>query len=97
MNKNSIILKISKTTNIIALCFIIGGGYGLIFTGILQIIAGIFFTFAHPKNQLIYIYFLFTFLFLMKWGGNIFGWQFIIPGGLIFFLTFIIHFHSRKS
>ena len=95
MIKSKSTLKVSKVINIIALIFLIGGAYGIIFTGALQILAAIIFTLAFPKNQLIYIYFFIVLLFFLTWGGNIFGWQFFIPACLIFFLTYIIHFQNK--
>lgn len=96
MNKNKT-LKILKVINSIALCFIIGGAYGLIFTGLFQLIAGIIYIFIFPKNKLIYVYFAFVFLFFFIFKGNIFGWQLMIPIGLMFLLTYIIHIHNKKQ
>lgn len=95
MNKKNI-LKILKVINTIALCFIIGGAYGLMFTGLFQLIAGIIFIFVFPKNTFIYIYFALVLLFFFMYMGNIFGWQLIIPVSLMFFLTYIIHVDSKK-
>ena len=84
-------LKITKIINIIALLFLLMGGYGLAMTGLLQVIAAIIFLIAFPKNKLIYIYFGLVITFFLIWDRNTFDWLFAIPITLIFFLTFIIH------
>ncbi|WP_346883000.1 hypothetical protein [uncultured Algibacter sp.] len=86
------VLKISKILNIIAIFCILGLAYGLIFTGILQVIAALLFVIAVPREKLTYIYFIFVILFMAIWRGNIFGYQFLIPLGLIILLTYVIHF-----
>ena len=73
------VLKISKILNIIAIFCILGLAYGLIFTGILQVIAALLFVIAVPREKLTYIYFIFVILFMAIWRGNIFGYQFLIP------------------
>lgn len=90
-------LRISKIINVLALCFLVGGAYGLAFTGLLQILAGLFFMFTIPKHHLIYLYFFIVAVFFCIWRGDIFGWQCVIPIGLMFFLTYIIHFESRRN
>ncbi|MFD2915976.1 hypothetical protein [Psychroserpens luteus] len=85
------VLKISKVINILALCCLIGLAYGLVLTGILQVLAAILFFIAFPKEKLIYIYFAFVAFFFLVWEGNPFGWQFIFPLGLMILLTYTIH------
>ncbi|WP_204346348.1 hypothetical protein [Psychroserpens algicola] len=85
------VFQLSKVINILALCCLAGLAYGLIFTGILQVIAAILFVIAFPKDKLIYIYFAIVGFFFLVWQGNIFGWQFIFPLGLMIFLTYTIH------
>ena len=95
MNKTT--LNIAKTINIMALCCLIGGPYGIAFTGFLQVIAAIVFIFTVPKNKLIVLYFFLVLLYFLIWRGDIFGWQVTIPLGLIGLLTYIIHFQSKKN
>ena len=83
--------KIIKITNIIALAFLLLGGYGLAVTGILQVIAALFFLITFPKNKLIYTYFSIVILFFIIWDRHTMDWLFVIPIGLIFFLTYIIY------
>ncbi|MBF03811.1 MAG: hypothetical protein CMP76_10995 [Flavobacterium sp.] len=89
-------LKHIKLINITALIFLLFGGYGIAFTGIFQVIAAFLFLLHNPKSKLIYIYFTFVVIFFTYWDGG-FGWLFLIPLFLIFFLTYIIHFYKRKS
>ncbi|RZN82611.1 MAG: hypothetical protein EVB11_07790 [Winogradskyella sp.] len=84
-------LQTSKALNVFALFCLLGGGYGLMFTGFFQVIAGVYFAFAFPKSKRIQLYFLLVALFFLVWKGNIFGWQFLLPMGLILFLTYTIH------
>jgi len=87
-----LLLKSSKIINIIALCFLAFGGYGLVFTGALQVIAGILFLIVNPKDKYIYTYLGVVCLFFIFWDKKVFDWQFIVPIILMFFLTYIIHF-----
>jgi branched-subunit amino acid permease len=50
-------LQISKVLNSPALFCLLGGIYGLPFTGVLQILAALFFLYAFPKSKSIYTYF----------------------------------------
>ncbi|MCD2260468.1 hypothetical protein [Psychroserpens luteolus] len=90
------VLKLSKITNIIALCFLIFGAYGLIFTGFLQVIAAILFLIVCPKDKLIYLYFILVAAFFLLWDGTIarLSWVLIIPPYLLIHLSYIIH--SKK-
>lgn len=83
--------KVIKVINMIALFFLLLGGYGLAFTGFLQVIAALFFLVTFPKNKLIYIYFAIVISFFIIWDRHTMNWLFIIPIGLIFFLTYIIY------
>ena len=83
--------KITKAINIIALLFLLLGGYGLAVTGFLQVIAALLFLITFPKNKLIYIYFAIVLLFFIIWDKHTMDWLFIIPISLIFFLTYIIY------
>lgn len=83
--------KIIKTINIIALLFMLLGGYGLAITGFLQVFAAILFLITFPKNKLIYIYFAIVILFFLIWDGHSMNWLFVIPIALIIFLTYIIY------
>ncbi|WP_047545245.1 hypothetical protein [Psychroserpens sp. Hel_I_66] len=85
------LLQISKVTNIIALLFLIWLGYGLMFTGALQVLAAVLFVIAFPREKLIYLYFAIVGLFFLIWQGNPFGWQFAIIVGLMILLTYTIH------
>ena len=89
-------LKHIKLINITALLFLLFGGYGIAFTGIFQVIAAFLFLLHNPKSKLIYIYFTLVIIFFTSWDGG-FGWFFLIPLFLIFFLTYIIHFYKRIS
>lgn len=88
--------KVIKVINIIALFFLLLGAYGLAVTGFLQVIAALFFLVTYPKNKLIYIYFSFVILFFIIWDRHTMDWLFIIPIGLIFFLTYIIY-NQKKN
>lgn len=88
-------IKHIKVINIIALLFLLFGGYGIAFTGLFQVLAAILFLLHSPKNKLIYIYFGLVFFFFIFWDGK-FSWFFLIPVFLIFFLTYIIHIRNRK-
>jgi hypothetical protein len=83
--------KVIKVINMIALFFLLLGGYGLAVTGFLQVITALFFLITFPKNKLIYIYFGIVILFFSIWDRHTMDWLFIIPIGLIFFLTYIIY------
>jgi len=87
------IFKSSKVVNVIALCIIIFGGYGLPITGFLQVIAAILFLIAFPKDKLIYVYFLLVGTFFVLWNRNIMEltWLFIIPVYLLIHLSYVIH------
>ncbi|MFT5846510.1 MAG: hypothetical protein ACI902_000555 [Psychroserpens sp.] len=87
------ILKTSKKLNVIALCFIIFGGYGLPITGFLQVAAAVLFLIAFPKNKLIYVYFILVATFFLLWNRNIMQltWLFIIPAYLLIHLSYLIH------
>lgn len=87
-------LKITKIINIIALLFLLLGGYGIAITGGLQVLAGMLFLIAFPKNKLIYIYFGLVTLFFIIWNGD-FKWLFTIPIFLIGFLTYIIYSQNK--
>ncbi len=85
----------SKVLNIMALFCILGGAYGLIFTGLLQMLAAFFFLIAFPKSKFIYTYFIITSLFFVLIKTHVFelfGPIFIVPIFLIFFLSYTIHF-----
>lgn len=87
--------KSYKILNILALFCLLGGPWGLPFTGLLQIIAAIFFLISFPKDKWIYVYFLITisFLVLTRVFIDSFNlWFFIIPILLVFYLTYILHF-----
>lgn len=84
-------LKIIKWINIVALVFLILGGYGLPVTGILQVFAAVLFLLLFSKNKLIYGYFALLIVFFLAWDFKSFGWLFLIPVFLIFFLTYIIY------
>ena len=88
-------LKYIKLINIIALLFLLFGGYGLPITGLLQVLAATIFLINFPTNKLIYAYFSLVLLFFCIWDGD-FTWFFLIPIFLIFFLSYIIHIHNRK-
>ena len=90
-----IIFKIIEIINIAALMFLLLGAYGLAITGGLQVLAAILFVLLFPKNKLIYIYFALLILFFTLWEGG-FGWLFLIPIYLIFFLTVIIYHQKAK-
>ncbi|MCV9927326.1 hypothetical protein OIU83_06670 [Flavobacterium sp. LS1R49] len=87
--------KIVEFINIVALLFLILGGYGLAITGALQVITAIFFFLLFPKNKLIYIYFGLVITFFLIWDRHTFNWLFLLPASLIFFLTYIIY--NQKS
>ncbi|MBC5839045.1 YqjF family protein [Flavobacterium muglaense] len=89
-------LNLLKTINTIALLFLLLGGYGLPFTGALQLLAATLYLTIHPRNKLIYIYFSLVFLFFIGWDGS-FDWFFTIPILLIFLLTYIIHFQNKPK
>ena len=91
-----IVLQISKVLNILALCCLLLGPYGLILTGALQILAALLYLISNPKSHRIYIYLLITALFLLFWKMDIFGWQFLIPISLMIYLTFIIHTKKKN-
>ena len=94
-----IIYQISKVLNVLALLFLLGGPYGLAFTGILQILAAFFFLIAFPKSKLIYTYFIITCLFFVLLKTNVyelFGPILLVPIVLIFFLSYIIHFKKKS-
>ncbi len=82
---------LAKIINIIALCFLILGPYGIMFTGIFQVIAAILFLISKPKNNLIYLYFTLVLLFFIIWDGHTMNWLFVIPIALVIFLSYIIH------
>ncbi|GGD32212.1 hypothetical protein [Flavobacterium orientale] len=90
-----IAFKIVKIINIIALLFLLLGGYGLAVTGALQVFAATIYLLIFPKNKLIYIYFGLVGLFFLLWDGNDFDYLLAIPIFLIFFLSFIIHFQKK--
>ena len=48
----------AKTLNVIILCFIIFGGYGLTRRGLLQVLASMLFLIVYTKDKLIYVYFI---------------------------------------
>ncbi len=86
--------QLSKILNVIALFCLLGGPYGLAFTGIIQIVAAFFFLIAFPKSKLIYGYFTITSLFFILIKNNVyefFSFILIVPIALIFFLSYIIH------
>lgn len=84
-----------KIINIIALLFLLLGGFGLAITGLLQVIAAILFFLEYPKNKLIHIYFGLVIIFFIIWDRNSIDWLFAIPIFLLFFLTYIIHFQKK--
>jgi uncharacterized protein len=91
-------VKISiKITNIIALLFLILGGYGIAMTGVLQVCAATLFLLRFPKNKLIYIYFTLVAVFFLFWDQHSFDGLFAIPIFLIFFLTFIIYKQNNQK
>jgi hypothetical protein len=83
--------KIVEIINIMALTCLLAGPYGLPFTGVLQVIAAIFFFLLFPKNKLIYAYFGLVITFFLIWDRQHFNWLFLLPISLIFFLTYIIY------
>ncbi|CAC9976504.1 hypothetical protein [Flavobacterium panici] len=87
--------KVLEIINIAALMFLLLGGYGIAFTGALQVLAAILFVILFPRNKLIYIYFGLVILFFLIWNGE-FTWLFLLPISLIFFLTFIIYNQKKK-
>lgn len=89
--------KVVEIVNIAALMFLLLGGYGLPFTGALQVLAAILFVLVFPKNKLIYIYFSLVILFFLIWDRQSMDWLFALPITLIFFLTFIIYNQKKKS
>ena len=88
--------KVVEIVNIAALMFLLLGGYGLPFTGALQVLAAILFVLIFPKNKLIYIYFSLVILFFLIWDRQSMDWLFALPITLIFFLTFIIYNQKKK-
>jgi len=88
--------KVVEIINIAALMFLLFGGYGLPFTGALQVLAAILFVLIFPKNKLIYIYFTLVILFFLIWDRQSMDWLFALPITLIFFLTFIIYNQKKK-
>ena len=88
--------KVVEIVNIAALMFLLLGGYGLPFTGALQVLAAILFVLVFPKNKLIYIYFTLVILFFLIWDRQSMDWLFALPITLIFFLTFIIYNQKKK-
>ena len=88
-------IKISRVINAIALIFVLLGPYGIAFTGFLQVVAALIFLIVFPKNILIYIYFGIVGLFFLFWNGGLQTWFFVIPLGLIFYLTYLIHFSVK--
>ena len=88
--------KVVEIVNIAALMFLLLGGYGLPFTGALQVLAAILFVLVFPKNKLIYIYFSLVILFFLIWDRQSMDWLFALPITLIFFLTFIIYNQKKK-
>ena len=84
-----------KIINIVALLFLLLGGFGLAITGFLQVIAAILFFLEYPKNKLIHIYFSLVIIFFIIWDRNSIDWLFAIPIFLLFFLTYIIHFQKK--
>lgn len=89
------LFKASKFINITALVFLIFGPYGIAITGFLQVIAALLFLIAFPKNIFIYIYFALVGMFFLFWNEKVFDIQFIIPIGLIIYLTYLIHFKKN--
>jgi len=88
--------KTVELINSIALLFLLLGGYGLPFTGALQVLAAVFFWTIFPKNKLIYVYFGLVLLFFLLWDRHSFGWLFLLPITLLFFLTYIIYNQKKK-
>ncbi|WP_460218231.1 hypothetical protein [Psychroserpens sp. MEBiC05023] len=86
------VFKISRVLNVLALVCLIGGPWGIILTGFLQVLAAIVFLIVFPKNLLIYIYFAVVGLFFLVWNQKLDTWLFAIPLSLIFYLTYIIHY-----
>ncbi|WP_299336018.1 hypothetical protein [uncultured Psychroserpens sp.] len=89
------VFNIVKVINIIALCFIIFGLYGLIIIGILQTIAALLFLVLFPKDKPIYIYFSISILFFVFWNHTSLDWLMLVPIFLVGYLTYIIH--TKKS
>ncbi|MEC4004519.1 hypothetical protein OX283_007610 [Flavobacterium sp. SUN052] len=90
------LFKLVKIINIIALLFLLLGGYGLAITGALQVFAAALYLLLKPKNKLIYIYFALVGLFFLLWNRADFNWLFALPISLIFFLSYIIHFQKTE-
>jgi hypothetical protein len=88
--------KAIEIINIVALMFLLLGGYGLAITGALQVLASILFVLIFPKNKWIYIYFGLVILFFLVWDRHTMDWLFLLPISLIFFLTFIIYNQKQK-
>jgi hypothetical protein len=91
------ILNTSRVINVLALICLLGGPWGIIFTGYLQVFAALFFLMAFPKNLWIYIYFGVVGIFFLIWNGKLDTWLFIIPICLIFYLSYIIHGTKNKK
>ena len=87
--------KIVKIINITALLFLLLGGYGLAITGALQVLAATLYLLLNPKSKLIYIYFVLVGMFFLLGNGRDFNWLFALPIFLIFYLSYIIHFHKK--
>ena len=91
-------IKLARIINIVALLFLLLGGYGLAITGGLKIIAGFIYLLIFPKSKLIYTYFTLVASFFIFWDRNHSNDSFLIlPILLILFLTYIIHLHERKT
>lgn len=92
----NLIIKIARVINIIALCFLILGPYGLVITGFLQVISAIVIWLAFPKSKWIYSYFIAVILFFLVWDKRVESYMFLIPIMLLFYLTYLIHFKFKK-
>jgi hypothetical protein len=86
----------SKTLNVIVLCFIIFGGYGLTRRGLLQVLAFMLFLIVFPKDKLIYVNFILVATFFLLWNRNIMDlkWILITPAYLLIHLSDLIQ--SKK-
>lgn len=89
-------LKVVEIINIIALLFLLGGGYTLAITGAIQVFAALVFVNLFPKNKLIYLYFGLVITFFLIWDRKTMDWLFALPIFLIFFLTFIIYKQKKQ-
>ncbi len=82
--------------NILGLCFLILGPWGIAITGGLQVLDSLFYLIVFPKDKLIYSYLIVVGIFFLVWDYQ-FNWMFSIPILLMIFLTYIIHFQKTQK